>query len=82
MILCALISIFSAIKVNRPLAYIAIGMMAIIVGAAAFIPLGVGMHYHPDTNYTIPVLIMYAPIIIVAVGLTFLVHRFYTKQRL
>ena len=79
MTLCALFSAIAALKSSRVFAYLAIGMMAVIVGCAGYIPFGIGMHYHPDTNYVPWIVGLYSLIAVIGFGLIFLVRRYFPK---
>lgn len=78
--LCAFCSVMALLKSKRIFAYLAIAMMAIITGVAGYIPIGIGMHYHPDTNYTPWVAGLISIIAIIAFSLIFMVRRHFEKS--
>ncbi len=79
LVICSVIAGVATLKSSRVLSYITIALMAIVAGFAAWVPLAVGMHYHPDTNYTGWIIAFFGPIFLVAIGLSIFIHTHFKR---
>lgn len=78
---CALILVLAAFKFTKPLAYIAIGLMASISIISIYVPMTIGMHYHPDENWTLRMIVLFTPIIAIALWFWYLTHGHFKKVK-
>ena len=67
---------FSAAKFEKKwLSFFNVGLMLIIGSFTAWVPVGLGLHYHPTENYAGLIALLYGPQILAAVGMIYVIQR-------